>query len=249
MPHASSCPGTVKHPRPRRRRCAMRPVSRRTSRRSVAAVDAKVGAAMAIEERRQTERAEWLAATRTVTTGAGDRAVASELVDQNVKPFVDNDIRAEWLAAMQKTMAAASAAFDDATSVLTGEPAMPFEVPGDLGPASIPSPREQSSGGRSGRHRACGVDSPPPAAVAPGLGPTAAPAPAIPAAPEPLAAPMPAAPAPATSPLPAAPTMPSTPSPVSWVADCPAPPAGCRSGLSARRRGRRSHQPSRRCAS
>ena len=84
------------------------------------AVDAKVGAAVEIEERRHTERAEWLAATRTVTTGVGDRAVASELVDQNVKPFVDNDIRAEWLAAMQKTMAAASAAFDDATSVLDG---------------------------------------------------------------------------------------------------------------------------------
>ena len=58
------------------------------------AVDAKVGAAVEIEGRRQTERAEWLAATRTVTTGAGDRAVASELVDQKVKPFVDNDIRA-----------------------------------------------------------------------------------------------------------------------------------------------------------
>ncbi len=111
------------------------------------AVDAKVGVAVEIEGRRHTERAEWLAATRTVTTGAGDRAVASELVDQNVKPFVDNDIRAEWLAAMQKTMAAASAAFDDATSVLTGEPAMPFEVPGDLGPSVDTVVARRNSGG------------------------------------------------------------------------------------------------------
>ena len=84
------------------------------------AVDDKVGAAVAIEERRQTERAEWLAAARTVTTGAGDRAVASELIDQQVKPFVDNDIRSDWLTAMQKAMAAVSAAFDDATSVVDG---------------------------------------------------------------------------------------------------------------------------------
>ena len=87
------------------------------------AVDEKVAAAVAIEDRRQAERAEWLAATQTVTTGAGDRAVASELIDQQVKPFVDNDIRADWLTAMQKAMAAVSAAFDDATGALTGEPA------------------------------------------------------------------------------------------------------------------------------
>ena len=112
------------------------------------AIDGKVGAAMAIEERRQTERAEWLAATRTVTTGAGDRAAASELIDQQVKPYVDNDIRSDWLTAMQKAMAAVSAAYDDATSVLTGEPAAPFEVPGDFGPVSMPSPPSSGSGGR-----------------------------------------------------------------------------------------------------
>ena len=44
--------------------------------------------------------AEWLAAAQTVTTGAGDRAAASELVDQQIKPFVDNDIRSDWLGAM-----------------------------------------------------------------------------------------------------------------------------------------------------
>ncbi len=177
------------------------------------AVDDKVGAAMAIEERRQPERAEWLAATRTVTTGAGDRAVASELIDQQVKPFVDNDIRSDWLTAMQKAMAAVSAAFDDATSVLTGEPAAPFEVPGDLGPASMPSPPSATPATAGAGTVPAAWTGPPPAAVAQGLGPSAAPTPAIPAAPEPLAAPTPAAPAPATAPLSATPAMPSMPSP------------------------------------
>src|ERR1700754_1136120 len=103
------------------------------------AVDEKVAAAVAIDDRRNAERPEWLAATRTVTTGAGDRAVASELIDQQVKPFVDNDIRSDWLTAMQKAMTAVGAAFDTATGVLTGEAAPFFEVPGDLGPTS-PTP-------------------------------------------------------------------------------------------------------------
>ena len=76
------------------------------------AVDGKVAAAVAIDDRRMAERPEWLAATQTVTTGAGDRAVASELIDQQVKPFVDNDIRSDWLTAMQKAMATVAAAFD-----------------------------------------------------------------------------------------------------------------------------------------
>jgi hypothetical protein len=178
------------------------------------AVDAKVGAAMEIEGRRHTERAEWLAAARTVTTGAGDRAVASELVDQKVTPFVDNDIRTEWLAAMQKTMTAASAAFDDATSELTGDPATPFEVPGDLGPVSVPSPSGGAQVAEVAGTAPAAWTSPPPAAVVPGPAPTAAPPTAIPVAPEPLAAPVPAAaaPAPAVPPTSAPPTMPSMPS-------------------------------------
>jgi hypothetical protein len=174
------------------------------------ATDDKVGAAMAIEDRRQTERAEWLAATRTVATGAGDRAVASELVDQQVKPYVDNDIRSDWLTAMQKAMAAVSAAFDDATSVLAGAPGTPFEVPGDLGPVSTPSPPSSGPVAEVAGTVPAAWTSPPPAAVAPGLGPTAAPAAAIPAPPESLAAPVPAAPAPAAAPPPATPAMAST---------------------------------------
>ena len=103
------------------------------------AVDDKVANAVAIEDRRQSERAQWQAAAQTVTTGAGDRAVASEMVDQQVKPFVDNDIRTDWLTAMQKAMAAVTAAFDAATGALAGESPADFEVPGDLGPSAVPS--------------------------------------------------------------------------------------------------------------
>ena len=66
-------------------------------------VDAKVAAAITAEGRAPDE---WLAAAQTVTTGAGDRAAASERIDQEVKPFVDNDIRADWLTAMRSATAA-----------------------------------------------------------------------------------------------------------------------------------------------
>ena len=69
------------------------------------AVDAKVATVLDIDDRRLAQRAEWLAAAQAVTTGAGDRAAASELVDQQIKPFVDNDIRSDWLAAMHRAMA------------------------------------------------------------------------------------------------------------------------------------------------
>lgn len=174
------------------------------------AVDEKVVTAVAIDDRRLAERSEWLAATQTVTTGAGDRAVASELIDQQVKPFVDNDIRSDWLAAMQKAMTAVGAAFDAATGLLAGEPPAMFEVPGDLGPSSMPSPPS----GPTPTEAAAGAWSPnpAPAAGAPAVGPMAAPAPQFPAAPDPYAASTPALPTPATVPAsgpPALPTMPS----------------------------------------
>ena len=116
-------------------------------------VDGKVAAAMAIDDRRRTERADWLAAAKTVTTGAGDRAVASELIDQEVKPFVDNDIRSDWLTAMRTTTASVAASYDAATAGLATDPAAVFQVPGELGPAwsppssSGPGPTNPSAAG------------------------------------------------------------------------------------------------------
>jgi hypothetical protein len=178
------------------------------------AVDEKVTAAVAIEDRRQSERAQWRAAAQTVTKGAGDRAVASEMVDQQVKPFVDNDIRTDWLAAMQSAMAAVAAAFDAATNALTGEHPAGFEVPGDLGPSATPSwSGSTPQAGTTGTAPAGWPSST--SAAGPAAGPIAAPPPAFAAPEPPPAASMPAAPvatAPAAPPTSAAPSMPSTPS-------------------------------------
>ena len=181
------------------------------------AVDDKVATAVAIDDRRMAERREWLAATQTVTTGAGDRAVASELIDQQVKPFVDNDIRSDWLTAMQKAMATVAAAFDGVTAALNGVPAAMFEVPGDLGPLPSPSlspPSPVSAPAAEPPATApAGWPSAAPTA-APAVSPMAAPAPPFASPPEsalvppPTLSPPPTAPAAtATPPMPTAPSL------------------------------------------
>ncbi|OBF42232.1 hypothetical protein A5724_00410 [Mycobacterium sp. ACS1612] len=106
------------------------------------AVDGKVAAALAIADRSAARRADWLAAAQTVTTGSGDRAAASELVDQEIKPFIDNDIRQDWLTAMRTAAAAVTDAYEGAGATLGVEPAPTFAVPGDLGPGWLPPPDE-----------------------------------------------------------------------------------------------------------
>ncbi|KXW60027.1 hypothetical protein MPHL43070_25885, partial [Mycolicibacterium phlei DSM 43070] len=96
------------------------------------AVDGKVATAVAVGERGR--RADWRAAAHTVTTGAGDRAAASELVDAEVRPFVADSVAGEWLTAMRAAIAAIEAAYEATTAELAGEPAVTFEVPGELGP-------------------------------------------------------------------------------------------------------------------
>src|SRR5439155_15372074 len=62
-------------------------------------------------------------------------------IDRDVKPFVDNDIRVAWLAAMRSAMAAVTDLYDTATAELTAEPDAVFDVPSDLGPSWTPPPR------------------------------------------------------------------------------------------------------------
>jgi hypothetical protein len=101
------------------------------------AVDAKVTAVETIDARHRPQRADWLAAARTVTSGAGDLAAASELVDQQVKPFVQSDIESDWLAAMRAAVASINAAYASAISRLAGVRVAVFEVPGELGPRAV----------------------------------------------------------------------------------------------------------------
>lgn len=170
-------------------------------------VDGKVATALAIEDRRLAQRGEWLAAAQTVMTGAGDRSVASELIDQQVKPFVDNDIRSDWLTAMRAAMAAVTDAYDAATAELTAEPIAMFDVPGDLGPSWTPPPRDDDVPTTP----AAATSSLAPVASAPASwsAPPTAPPP-MPAAP-PSMPPMAPAPAPPVEPAAAAPAMAAPP--------------------------------------
>ena len=174
------------------------------------AIDAKVAATAAVDARQQGQRDVWLAAARAVNTGSGDRATASELVDQHVKPFVDNDVRLDWLDAMRRCSAAVMAAYHGAIARLRATPGAVFEVPGDLGPRlraldPLPAPAVTAP--------AAAVDASP-LVVSSGT-PVAAPAPmSVPAspplAPPPLSSPMtpPVDPMPTASGAPTASPMP-----------------------------------------
>ena len=172
------------------------------------AVDGKVAAAIAADGRASDE---WLAAAQTVTSGAGDRAAASERIDQEVKPFVDNDIRTGWLTAMRAAMAAVTDSYDAATAELTAEPDAVFEVPGDLGPSWTPLPRDDAA---ATVPAAANAVSPPAAAAPPSWGaPAAQPLPAP--APASASAPTPPAPVPPVDAGSTAPAMAVPPSPPS----------------------------------
>ena len=168
-------------------------------------VDGKVAAAIAAEGRAPEE---WLAAAQTVTMGAGDRAAASERIDQEVKPFVDNDIRTDWLAAMRSAMVAVTDMYDAATAELAAEPDAVFEVPGELGPSWTPPPRVDEV---ATVPAAANVASPPVAAP-PSWGAPAAPSPTpAPSLPPPIPPP-PAPPVDAGATAPAMAAPPSAPS-------------------------------------
>ncbi|WP_370500719.1 hypothetical protein NWT09_06935 [Mycolicibacterium sp. jd] len=178
------------------------------------ALGAKADATAAGGERAGDSRARWLAAATTVVTGAGDRATASELVDQEVKPFVAGPVATDWLTAVQQAVASVSTAYERSVAEIAAEQSPVFDIPGDLGPAwtQPPMPTCDEHGGD---------DAPPgppagtvpsawsgPAVAAPVEAPGPAGAPASAAAPAPAAASAPA-PAPAAAPVPE-PPLPAT---------------------------------------
>ena len=104
------------------------------------AVDAKVLATEDVDRVQQPHRAEWLAAAHTVTTGTGDLAAASELIELKVKPFVDVDVGSDWLAAMRAAISSIDAAYDAAIESMAAAPSAVFGVPGELGPRAEREP-------------------------------------------------------------------------------------------------------------
>ncbi|TGD86683.1 hypothetical protein BayCH28_15610 [Mycolicibacterium sp. CH28] len=109
-------------------------------------VDAKVDAAVSIDDRRGGERPAWLTAAGIVTGGGADRAGAVEVVTGQITPYVDTDIRTEWVAAMRSAAASVATAFDDTVRRLTASPAAVFEVPGQLAaaPPAPPAPMAET---------------------------------------------------------------------------------------------------------
>jgi hypothetical protein len=149
-------------------------------------VDSKVATAIAIDDRTQAQRPTWLAAAAAITTGAGDRPSAEELIRQQVNPYVDNEIRNDWLTVMRSTAAGVATSFDMVTDRMAATPPARFEFPGDLGPGYQPFPSAPPSAPTSA------------AAVAP------APFPSLPADPAPAPTLATATPTPAPA-MPAAP--------------------------------------------
>jgi hypothetical protein len=160
----------------------------------------KVHAAAAIDDRRAEVRPAWLAAAQTVMSGSPDRTEAIDVVTHQITPYVDADIRADWLGAMRAATTSVAAAYDDTLNRLSAHPSTHFDIPGQL---ARPMPD-------------------PPRATIP-----VAPPPPPPPPPPPAAVTVPAAaPAEPSNPSAVAPTAPaaSAPPPTPVSADAPVPP-------------------------
>ena len=100
-------------------------------------VDTKVAAVLAVDDRVGGARAAWLAAAHAVNSGATDEH-AAEVIEKQVMPYVDNDVRGEWLPAVRSAQDGVAAAYRSASAAADPAPGVMFAVPGDLGPARQP---------------------------------------------------------------------------------------------------------------
>ncbi|WP_205876524.1 hypothetical protein [Mycobacterium camsae] len=135
-------------------------------------VDAKVATTTTIDDRSVVQRPAWLAAAAAVTTDTAAR----DVVDQQIKPFVDNDIRHDFQTAMLSTRRGVAAAYDMVVDRFAAAPRAYFESPGEFGHLGRPSVPVAA-------HVA------PTPATAPAVAPTPASVPASPDTPQPAVAP------------------------------------------------------------
>lgn len=101
----------------------------------------KAHAAVAIDDRRAEVRPAWLDAARTVMSGTPDRTEAADVVTHQITPYVDADIRTDWLTAMRAATTSIAAAYNDALNRLGAQSSTHFEVPGQLEPPMPDRPR------------------------------------------------------------------------------------------------------------
>jgi hypothetical protein len=100
-------------------------------------IDVKVATAVAIDDRTLTQRPAWMAAAAAVTTGAGGPKTA-EVVQQQIKPYVDNDIRAEWLSAMRSARDGLATSYGMVIDKFAAAAPVYFEIPEDQRPGRAP---------------------------------------------------------------------------------------------------------------
>ncbi|OBG40010.1 hypothetical protein [Mycobacterium sp. E3198] len=108
-------------------------------------LDSKVAAAIAIDDGARAQQPAWLAAAATVTTGVGDRAGAENVVREQIQPYVDNEIRGDWLTTMRSTVEGVDTSYDMVIDRMAAAPPARFEAPGDLGPGYQPHPARPSA--------------------------------------------------------------------------------------------------------
>ena len=131
-------------------------------------VDAKIDAAVEIDDRRAGQRDVWLIEARAVLGGVADDAALS-VVREEIAPFVAADIAGDWVTAMTSATESVRAAYDGAIRSLNERAATRFEFPATP-TAGVPAVR-------AGRNRSAPPPAiSPPAAVSPLPAPTAAPA-------------------------------------------------------------------------
>ncbi|WP_418005079.1 hypothetical protein ACNO8X_09625 [Mycobacterium sp. PDNC021] len=106
------------------------------------AVDTKVDAVLRADAQASGHRDEWSAAARAVLGGAGDVATASEIVDQQVKPFVLRVVSGDLLPALRDASEAVVAGYDSALAVVTPA-SVSFGVPVVVTPEWVPPPSSQ----------------------------------------------------------------------------------------------------------
>ncbi|OSC23827.1 hypothetical protein B8W69_22880 [Mycobacterium vulneris] len=99
-------------------------------------VDSEVATAIAIDDRVRAQRPAWLTAAAAVT--AGDRDGAADVVGEQVMPYVDNDIRDDWLTAMRSASNGVETSYAMVIDKMTAVPTARFEFPGDLGTGVAP---------------------------------------------------------------------------------------------------------------
>ncbi|MGX9674266.1 hypothetical protein [Mycobacterium sp. HM-7] len=109
------------------------------------AVDTKVDAVLRADAQAAAHRDQWSAAARAVLGGAGDVAAASEIVDQQVKPFVLQVVSGDLVPTLEEASDVVAAAYGSAIATVT--PAgVSFAVPFVMTPGWAPPAASFSAG-------------------------------------------------------------------------------------------------------